>query len=449
VTAAHSDHERVRALIRRRQQAVEDQLRSAVDNNTRLAVVKAPPGSGKTHTLLKTASHALKRRRRVAIGTQTGGQADDICRRIARDYTDISATRFVASDARPEPLGSNIGFARSTDELPNRQCIVVATVAKWGLVELHHPFDILLVDEAWQMKWADFMLCDQVAGRFVLIGDPGQIPPVVPVDSSRWETSARPPHFPTPEVILGDDELRATALALELPASRRLPFDSVDLVCGFYDFSFDAWAGPGERAVLCAPATKRGIDKALDLLISGSAVGVTIPTPDSGPPTEKDDELARVAADLVTRLLRRRARIRDDDGERDISPRRIGLVATHRTMNTALDLALPTTLRGQVLVDTPERWQGLELDVLIAVHPLSGVTRPSEFDLETGRLCVMASRHRGGLIVLSRDHIGETLRSLIPSASQPVGRPDVAGRGHKIHLEFWNRLESDGRLVST
>ena len=33
--------------------------------------------------------------------------------------------------------------------------------------------------------------------------------------------------------------------------------------------------------------------EAMDLLAAGSAVAVTIPTPDSGPPMEKDDELAR------------------------------------------------------------------------------------------------------------------------------------------------------------
>ena len=38
---------------------------------------------------------------------------------------------------------------------------------------------MLFVEEAWQMAWADFMLLGQVAPRFVLIGDPGQIPPVV------------------------------------------------------------------------------------------------------------------------------------------------------------------------------------------------------------------------------------------------------------------------------
>ena len=51
------------------------------------------------------------------------------------------------------------------------------------MIDLHDEFDVLFVDEAWQLAWADFMLLSQVAGRFVLIGDPGQIPPVVTIDT--------------------------------------------------------------------------------------------------------------------------------------------------------------------------------------------------------------------------------------------------------------------------
>ena len=99
-------------------------------------------------------------------------------------------------------------------------------------------------------------------------------------------------------------------------------------------------------------------------------------------------------------------------------------------------------------MDTPERWQGLECKVMILVHPLSGVLRPSAFDLETGRLCVMASRHRAGMIVLTRDHLRTTLSEFIPTASQAIGRKDVEGRGLRDNLEFWTRLSSAGRVVA-
>ncbi len=71
----------------------------------------------------------------------------------------------------------------------------------------------------------------------------------------------------------------------------------------------------------------------------------------------------------------------------------------------------------------------------------------SAFDLETGRLCVMASRHRIGLVVLARAGVGETLDGLTVSADQPVGRADVTGRGHARHATFWRGLTGGGRFV--
>lgn len=115
-------------------------------------------------------------------------------------------------------------------------------------------------------------------------------------------------------------------------------------------------------------------------------------------------------------------------------------------MNSAMALRLDKKM-SDVKVDTPERWQELERPVMVMVHPLSGVTEPSDFDLETGRLCVMASRHKAGLIVVSRDHVGATLDTHLPVAEQPVGRPDVAGRGHEQNGRFWSRLVEQNRIV--
>jgi hypothetical protein len=228
-----------------------------------------------------------------------------------------------------------------------------------------------------------------------------------------------------------------------------LPHDAVALIRPFYDFHFEALAEPGERAVLTERAGREPIDRAIDLLGTGSVVGVTLPTPAGGPPLETDEEVAGLAVELVQRLLRRGARGRLDGKTAPLASTDIGLAATHRVMNTQMELVLPAKLRGQVRVDTPERWQGLERRVMIVVHPLSGVVTPSAFDLDTGRLCVMASRHQCGLIVVSRDHLRETLDTLIPSADQAVGKPDVTGRGHARHLGFWSSLVEQDRVVAS
>jgi hypothetical protein len=116
-------------------------------------------------------------------------------------------------------------------------------------------------------------------------------------------------------------------------------------------------------------------------------------------------------------------------------------------MNGELRKALGADF-SDVSIDTPERWQGLERPIMIVVHPLSNVTDPSDFDLETGRLCVMASRHQVGLIVITRDHVGASLEEFIPQASQAPGLPDVVGRGHFAHARFWNDLVEDQRMVA-
>jgi hypothetical protein len=425
------------------QSVIEDthqQLISHVVDGGRIAVVKAPPGSGKTYLLMKVVQAAKKMR--VAIATQTRSQADDICERLISQFK-ITPIRFAAaSSAR---VSTNYPVVTDKDDLPSGPCVVVATSAKWGMIAPPRPFDVLFVDEAWQLSWADFMLLGHIAGRFVLIGDPGQIPPVVTIDTGRWETAPRAPHHPAPDLVRRQKP--RDLLNLDLPATRRLPCDTVEYIRPFYDFQFASWAEPGERAILVSGRSKDGIDAAIDRLTTGSVVALTLPTPDEGPPLEEDHEVAAVAGQVAQRLLSRGTNVLMDGKRKDLEAHEVGLCATHRVMNAAMELKLPAGLRRKVKVDTPERWQGLERAVMVVAHPLSGVVQPSAFDLETGRLCVMASRHKAGLIIVTRDHIGHTLDEHMPSADQPVGRPDVSGRGHQQNRQFWETLIKNERLV--
>ena len=358
----------------------------------RLGVVQAPPRSGKTWLLVETVIAARKAKMRVAVAAQTNSQADEICRRLTRQDLSWPIIRFAGGSAAARDLGKKVVWETETKELPSGPTVVVGTAAKWGMVNICQVFDVMLVDEAWQMAWADFMLLGQVASNFVLIGDPGQIPPVVTIEVSRWETAPRPPHFPAPQAILADLTLKPQRW--DLPATRRLPSDAAALVRPFYDFPFEAFAEPGERQIIVEGKGSKLEERALDLLREGTVIGLTIPTPDAGPPLERDEEIAAIAADTVKQLLRRGARFRINGATRKLDPADIGISSTHRAMNSALDFALPKEVRSKVTVDTPERWQGLERPVMIIVHPLSGTLNPSAFDLETGRLCVMASRQR-------------------------------------------------------
>jgi hypothetical protein len=121
-----------------------------------------------------------------------------------------------------------------------------------------------------------------------------------------------------------------------------------------------------------------------------------------------------------------------------LRPADIGVVSTHNLMNTAIqnELRALSSKYADIRVTTPERWQGLEKPVMVAVHPLSGVMSPSAFDLETGRLCVMSSRHQAACFFVTRDHVSDTLDDHLPLADQALGALDAVGKGHALHREF-------------
>ena len=183
-----------------------------------LAVIKAPPGSGKTFTLIEVLSELVVGGGRIAVAVQTNTQADDICTRFARDHPDIATARF-ASNGSKAPADFPVSVAWITDRagIGAEPGVTVATTAKWSLTDIAEPFDLLAIDEAWQMSWADLMQCALLSEAFLMIGDPGQIPPVVAIDVRRWETSPRAPHEAAPEIVLAEESLTGFASSALFP----------------------------------------------------------------------------------------------------------------------------------------------------------------------------------------------------------------------------------------
>lgn len=423
---------------------VARQLHDFVLGDGRICVVKAPPGSGKSHNLVHALADLVDAPVRVAIAAQTNNQVDDLCGQIAEAFPQADLVRF-SSSGYSGSLPNNVVVIDKVESLPYGPSLVVGTVAKFAISDVTDPYDVLFVDEAWQMTWADFLTLRDVAARYVLIGDPGQIPPVVSIDVDRWEVSPVAPHRPAPDVILDNPDLGAVTTRLFLDSCWRLPHDSVELVRHFYDFEFSAQAAPGERFLRSRRVLdpSRVTDRAVAALADSSTVVLTHPSDTDGAVFDPDTELAEVVAELAHRLLELDCEYSAHPDHRSapqpLQPADIGIVSTHNLMNTAIESALAPELRGRngIRVTTPERWQGLQRPVMIAVHPLSGVEIPSSFDLETGRLCVMASRHRSACFFVTRDNVGRTLDHHLPSADQALGRADVVGRGHAQHTAFW------------
>ena len=392
-------------------------------------VVKAPPGAGKTTLLIKLARE-ISKGRSVAVACFTNAQADDIVIRMVTLDPNFPVIRFVSVIAESTTTVDPRYVESAPSGIPPGH-VVVAGVQKWtASPRLNIEFDYVFVDEAWQITWADLLGLRRLSSRYLLIGDPGQIPPVVPIDTKWWATCPQPPDRPAPEVLL---ETKHDVAIHQLPGSRRLPQSTVEVVRHFYDFDFNSYEVPGDRWISSEEWLGENAD-VLCQLESSSIVWCPVPTPVDGPPHPIDDEVAHRAAQLVLDLLSSEPRIAVPGGERSwvLGPNDVGIVASHRVMNSRILHHLGSEGRG-VRVDTAERWQGLERPIMVAVHPLSSTTSPQVFDLDSGRLCVMLSRHQVAMIVIGRDHIAETLERTRALPEQALGLPDVVGRGLTQH----------------
>jgi hypothetical protein len=197
-----------------------------------------------------------------------------------------------------------------------------------------------------------------------------------------------------------------------LPVSWRLPHTAAPVVsAAFYPFTgFRSGTGPGDRRLtFAASAATDPLDKTLDqVLDEAAATGWGLHELPPRFTIRTDAEAAAACAALAGRALAREAIASSESGEQPLTPARIAIGAAHRDQAATIRALLPPEAAG-VTVDTANRLQGREYDLTIVLHPLSGRRDATAFHLESGRLCVLTSRHRHACVVVARAGIAELL----------------------------------------
>ena len=394
-------------------------------------ILDSPPGAGKTGAVERLAAQALGRRgERVMIAAQTNAQAIDLARRLATGFPKLALQLLHRKElSLPEDLLAlpNVAPVTREQELPEGPCVAVATAAKWVYAPAEvRPFDLLIVDEAYQLPEHRFLCIAGLARRIVLVGDPGQIDPVVTADVSRWRSRPDGPHVPSPRALLAR---HPEVTRLRLPVSRRLVAGTVAVVQpAFYaDLPFEALCGPGERGL----ALRGAGDPALDRLAAGESLVWRGSPP--GLPGVHDPELADTLVGLVAELFDRGAEVWDHEGRGPLRPEDVGVVCAQVAQVAAVRERLPAAW-SRVLVETADRFQGLERRVMLVWHPLSGRADVSAFHLDSGRLCVMLSRHRIAAVVVGREGIDARLGRAVPQSDRALGvEGDPVYEGWRAH----------------
>lgn len=406
-------------------------------------LVDSPPGAGKSRLVeyLSACCHNL-RSERVLVVTRTNAQAKDLAARIGERLHTQEITLFLSSSIAPgHRVGAleNVSVVSREDALPDGQCVVIANASKLSYLRAERSdFDVMICDEAYQLPEVLFSQIANLAARYVMVGDPGQLDPILDCDTTHWATDASGPQRSAPDALLarrGDQITRA-----QLPVSMRLPADSAPLVQrAFYpELEFTSWDPPGARGLTQRAATGHALT---DALLSLTRRGVTLGHVRFGGEHvgSRDAQMASAIAETAAALVDGAIRVRDYDGTRALTPGDVGVVVAHRAQVQDVVSALGPRLSSALLVETADRFQGLERKVILAWHPLSGAAQLDTFHLDPGRLCVMLSRHRVACWVFGRPGIASML------ASHSCDEPRVLG--DRQHAE-WRGLQAHRRVMS-
>ncbi|MFJ4906765.1 AAA family ATPase [Streptomyces sp. NPDC093249] len=391
--------------------ATDGILADTLHGSARGVVVDSPPGAGKSTLVVRAALELAAAGRPLMVVAQTNAQVDDLVLRLAEKEPGLEVGRLHSNDSDPYDRAldalENVRKSAKAGDLAGLP-VVLSTAAKWGHVKNVGPWSHAIVDEAYQMR-SDALLA--VAGLFeraLFVGDPGQLDPFSVVGAEQWAGLSYDPSASAVATLLAHNpELPQH----RLPVSWRLPASAAPLVSdAFYPYTpFRSGTGHGDRRLSFGVVSDgSGPDRVLDEAAESGWGLLELP---AGHTPRTDPEAVGAVALVVRRLLDREGAAVSERSETPVplTPDRIAVGTAHRDQAAAVRAALADLGVAGVTVDTANRLQGREYDVTVVLHPLSGRPDATAFHLETGRLCVLASRHRHACVVVCREGVADLL----------------------------------------
>jgi hypothetical protein len=420
----------------------------AVTSGEPATVVDSPPGAGKS-TLVREISRRAAAAGRVPVVVQTNEQADDMVRGFLADLdrgrgAGLTVGRLHASHHQvPADIARDPRVRSSNDIRQLRDCdVLVAPGKKWAFVR-DDRMRFAIVDEAYQMRSDLLMPVGLLADRLLLVGDPGQLAPFTAADDTDLRGMTLSPLGTAAGTIL---TTHPHAPLITLPVSWRLPPSAAEVVSdAFYETPFSSGVNVGVRA-LRLPVGAVENSEQVALRAASDSGWAMLALPDLFMP-QTDPGAVDALARLVHEALASGATTHDETGHRPLAASDIAVGVTHRDQRARVAAAVNQICAahglpaGSVVVDTANRLQGRQYELVIAWHPLSGRRDASAFHLEAGRLCVLLSRHRQACVVVTRGGLRQQLEAHPSTDPVWLGERLPVVDGWSAHLALLDHLD--------
>jgi len=367
-------------------------------------LVQGPPGTGKTRVVAEIIMAAVARGERVLLAAFTNQAVDTVLRKLRASgferfirlghalsvSAELHEHLLIPHGAAPAQSDRQAGAQVDPSHLYERLAaapVVAATTATWSSERYDSVgealrFDLALVDEASQLTTPAITGALRFAQRFILVGDEQQLPPLVMSEEASRAGLGESPFA----------RLRKQ-WGSEASATLHTQYRMHPVICGFPGEEF--YGGKLVAANSVSSRTMRCEIPRSDPMwpiLSPERPAVFIDVPQSDMAGKASLLQAHVAAHTVSAL--RKAGLRSEQ---------IGVIAPYRAQVAAIRQRLSIQQEQVVTVDTVDRFQGAERDVMLLVlggRPGSSGSQREDFVADPYRLNVALTRARHKLIII-------------------------------------------------
>lgn len=429
-------------------------------SETERILLKAAAGAGKSYAIKQLVADAVGSPRclRVGVTAFQNRQLHPLADGLADLIEPASVCLFVAKNRVedvPDSLMKKVSIATKSGEIPTDVQVVVATSHKLGSrgergrleARLGYGangealFDVLFVDEAWQLPEHLFHPLKRYAPLIVAVGDVGQLPPLE-VGPNPWRGD--PGHNPKRAWPTAYDNDPAT-WSRELPSVWRPTFRQLALWRAFYP----EWArllcvpGPNDRRISLGEMSDTAT-KIWKQVASGVPTLLEVDGLDEAEAADIDVPLVAFLEGLLDELFGAGFTLQSARYDEEASPtgetdefapggdcpdQLVTILATrNQAVNDAEDAVARLhekydLTKRDLCASTVDSWQGQTNGITVAIHPLSGATQLDDFNSAFGRLAVTCTRATHGLLVVSRPGLAELLANAPARPGTPFGEP--------------------------
>lgn len=367
--------------------SLPEEVLASIAEGTPVNLVNSPPGAGKSHLIVDLVERLAGSSMSVGIIAPTRQGVTDLAVKIhERLGSEGNSPRIHAHLSSAPAIEPFVLKAKPVDGAP-----YLTTVA--SMSRKPSEVDLLIIDEAYQSTFASICQAADNATQLLMVGDPGQIGPVVRSDAKLYSRQKFTPAGRAPEVFVNAfGPVQGFIRTFSLRSSYRLGTQTVNAIAPLYDFSFDS------------KRPERYLHN------GGERMPEIVPFP-VGVVTRPDDEgmMKSIVSDIQDRLTG--GKFIENEIARALTQQDVAVVVSHNVQEVLLGSLLNLSGLTGVTVGTADSLQGAQWPLVYALDPMIGHEVASAHQLSPGRLCVMASRHMGSVVWVHDSQWREGLES--------------------------------------